>query len=80
MVLLSSTVGKHEAQVYAEGNFNVWKSRVQFVFHNKQIHSHTFSVAVIKISLLLVQNDVEKGCKLRKVLKRTANCKNCEFP
>jgi len=48
---LSSTVGNHDAQVYAKGNFSIWKLRVQLVFHNKQLHSQfcTFSVTVIKI-------------------------------
>jgi len=31
-VLLSSTVGKHEAQLHAKGNFSIWKSRAQFWF------------------------------------------------
>jgi len=55
--------------VYAKSNFSFWKSRVQFVFHNKQIHSqfYIFSVTVIKIRFLLVQNDVEKGCKVHKL-------------
>ena len=52
---LSSTVGNHDAQVYAKGNFSIWKLRVQLVFHNKQLHSQfcTFSVTVIKISFCL---------------------------
>ena len=30
-----SAVGNNEAQVYAKGNFSIWKSRVQRAFHNK---------------------------------------------
>jgi len=65
---LSGTVGNHEAQEYAKGNFSIWKSRVQLVSRNKQIHSqfYAFSVTVIKISFLLVENGVEESCKLHK--------------
>jgi len=57
---LFSTVWNHETQVYAKGNFSIWKSRVQLVFHNTYMHSQfcTFSVTMIKISFLLVQNGV----------------------
>jgi len=64
---LSNTVENHEAQIYAkEFQYLEKKSVPRFPQYTNTFAISTFSVSVIKIRFLLVQNGFEEGCKLHK--------------